>query len=259
MAEITEISWCDHTFNPWEGCVKVSPACDNCYAEARDKRMHSGGNWGKDAARLPHSESYWKQPLKWNRQAETRERVFCGSLCDVMEDRADLQPIRERLYDLIPATPNLDWLLLTKRPQNYKRFLPASWLLNPRPNVWGMTTVESADYIWRIEALMGVEFAVYGLSMEPLLGPVTLPKEFLSLGKRAWCITGGESGRSARQGSPDWYRSLRDQCIEAGVPYHFKQYGEYNADLVRIGKKAAGRTLDGRTWDELPSPVMEHA
>lgn len=245
----TSIEWCSHTFNPWIGCVAVSPACDHCYAEAEAKRR-GWAKWGKDEPRHFTSEQYWKAPLKWNRQAEGRERVFCGSLCDVMEEKSDLQPQRERLYELIDRTPNLDWLLLTKRPQNFRRFLPMQ-----RPNVWGMTTVESAEYLWRINALCKLEFAVYGLSMEPLLGPVTLPDEFLALGKRAWVITGGESGHHARQANPNWYRSLRDQCQGAGVPFFFKQWGEYDAGLVKIGKKAAGRVLDGRTWDELPEAV----
>jgi protein gp37 len=142
-----------------------------------------------------------------------------------MEERPDLTGRRYRLYGLIGDTPNLDWLLLTKRPQNFKRFLPKTWIETPQPNVWGMTTVENSDYLWRIERLLQVDFAVYGLSMEPLLGPVTLPDEFLHLGKRAWVITGGESGHHARQSSPEWFRSLRDQCVEAGVPFLFKQWG----------------------------------
>src|SRR6516165_9707167 len=110
----SSISWTDHTFNPWEGCVNVSPGCDHCYAEALDKRFHCGLHWGKDSPRIHHSETYWHEPELWNRgacRANQRRRVFCGSLCDVMEDRRDLDTDRERLYRLIYSTPCLDWIL----------------------------------------------------------------------------------------------------------------------------------------------------
>jgi protein gp37 len=290
--ENSKIEWTDHTFSPWEGCVKISPACDHCYADTRDKRMHGGSNWGKDASRLMHSDSYWKQPFRWNRQAAAsgeRKRVFCGSLCDVMEDRQDLHEPRRRLCDVIEPTVYLDWLLLTKRPQNYRRFLPQEWIDYPLGNVWGLTTVEREDFLWRLDALMDTRFVVYGVSMEPLLGPVKLPQRFLDLGKRAWCITGGESGHEARPANTAWYRSLRDQCVEAGVPFHFKQHGEWapsataNRNIVNaivgldgkakfwvdaadandanqrgecvvslVGKKSAGRLLDGVEWNQFP-------
>jgi protein gp37 len=171
-----------------------------------------------------------------------------------MERRADLNEPRQRLFRLIEETPNLDWLLLTKRPQEYSKFLPKTWLKEPRPNVWLMTTVEHQDYAWRVDEILKVPAVVHGLSLEPLLGAVMLPEEFLELGSRGWVITGGESGTKPRPSQPDWFRSLRDQCVAACVPFHFKQWGEYGSDLVRIGKKAAGRFLDGREWDELPAP-----
>jgi protein gp37 len=115
-----------------------------------------------------------------------------------------------------------------------------------------MTTVESADYLWRIEALLEAPAVVHGVSMEPLLGPITLPKTFLKLGEQAWVIAGGESGPGARATKIEWLRSLRDTCVSAGVPFHFKQWGEYGADGKKIGKKRAGRILDGREWNELP-------
>ncbi len=171
-----------------------------------------------------------------------------------MERREDLNEPRQRLFRLIEETPNLDWLLLTKRPQEYSKLLPKTWLKDPRPNVWLMTTVEHQDYTWRIDEILKVPAVVHGLSLEPLLGAVMLPEEFLELGSRGWVITGGESGRKPRPSQPDWFRSLRDQCVSAGVPFHFMQWGEYGSDLVKIGKKNAGRVLDGRTWDEFPSP-----
>lgn len=261
MAEDTKIEWTDHTFNPWWGCTKVSPACDNCYAESFAKRVgysETGGGfpiWGKDAGRRFFSDSHWTEPVAWDRKAEKageRRRVFCGSMCDVMEDRGDLDPHRERLYGLIDATPSLDWLLLTKRPQNFRRLLPKAWLDHPRPNVWLMTTVESPGYLWRVRELVNTPAVVHGLSCEPLLAPLDLeyPDEIYPKGPPMccnghecgcigqpveppllhdiqWVITGGESGHGARPAHPDWYRSLRDQCAKRRVPFLFKQWGEW--------------------------------
>lgn len=287
----TGITWTHFTFNPWMGCVKISPACKFCYAEA-DRKMRGQLLWGPDAPRQVTSEAYWKQPLKWDREAREkgiRYRVFCGSLCDVMEDYhgmmscswADqwtMQDVRDcALYPLIEQTPNLDWMLLTKRPENYRRFLPQSWLESPRSNVWGMTTVESQDYIQRAVDLAGVPFAVRGLSCEPLLGPLDLvyPESLFPNGPGRCCdgrdcgcmgqpvdppliwnfdlvICGGESGSQARPMQAEWARSLRDQCREWNRAFHFKQWGEYNEQLVKIGKHNAGRLLDGHLWDQMP-------
>lgn len=254
----SKIEWTDNTFNPWWGCVNISPACDHCYAETfagRHTRTQSD-LWGKDAERSISSDAYWDAPNSWNRRAERTgipERVFCGSMCDVMERRADLNEHRQRLFKLVEETPHLIWMLLTKRPQEFRHFLPRTWIWEPRPNVWLLTTVESQDFMWRCEEIVKVPAVVHGLSMEPLLGPVTLPSEFLKLGSQAWVITGGESGRKPRASQPDWFRSLRDQSVAAGIPFHFKQWGEYGSELIKIGKKKAGRVLDGRTWDGLPN------
>ncbi len=286
MAEISEISWTDATFNPWWGCTKVSPACDNCYAERDSKRYGFGETgsqfpiWGKDSQRRFFGDKHWNQPRKWNAQAEKdgkRLRVFCASMADVMEDRRDLDEWRVKLWKLIEETPNLDWLLLTKRPQNFRRFLPEAWIESPMQNVWGMTTVESPQYLWRVDSLLKTPFSIRGLSCEPIVAPLDLeyPKELFPDGPQMccsghdcgcmgkpcepptiwgldWVIAGGESGPSARPADPNIYRLLRDQCVSWKVPFHFKQWGEFNADQVRVGKKAAGRELDGRTWDEFP-------
>jgi protein gp37 len=239
------IEWTHHTFNPWMGCVEVSPACDHCYARTLVTGRMGLPVWGKDAERRETSLSYWHQPFAWDRAAErdgVRRRVFCGSLCDVMEDRKDLNRIRGDLYKLIESTPHLDWLLLTKRPQNFRRFLPEHWLESPLANVWGMTTVESSEYRWRVAALLETPFAVRGLSVEPLLGPVDLscvpwpqgwrhPDEIsdgidplrFNRAKLDWVIVGGESGPVARPMQAEWALALRDQCVAAGVPFFFKQ------------------------------------
>ncbi len=250
MSETTEISWTDATFNPWAGCTKVSPACDNCYAEKQTK--HRGFvEWGKDAIRRRTSEPYWNQLEKWNRAAQSEarnRRVFIGSWCDIMEENLQLTPIRADLFPRLESLRYIDQLLLTKRPQNFRRFLPPHWLENPLPNVWGMTTVESPEYNWRIDALRDTPFAVRGLSMEPLLAA---PKN-LDLRGIHWVIVGGESQHGARPMQLEWAREIRDICIECQIPFHFKQWGEHNSDLVRIGKKKAGSLLDGREWKEFP-------
>ncbi|HEX9950300.1 MAG TPA: phage Gp37/Gp68 family protein [Rubricoccaceae bacterium] len=205
MAENSNIEWTDHTFNPWRGCDKVSPGCDHCYAETLSKRNPAVlGIWGKDGARPVAAEAYWKQPEKWNRQAEAegvRRRVFCLSLGDVFEYRDDLVEPRLRLFDLIRRTPHLDWLLLSKRPKNIRLLLSAAryqayydchftetegrstlyqWLLeweggNPPANVWLGTSVEDQERAeQRVPALLKVPAAVRFLSCEPLLGPVNL-------------------------------------------------------------------------------------
>lgn len=253
----SKIEWTDHTFNPWWGCVHVSPACDHCYAErfAGRRTRTRDQLWGKDAARMISGDAYWQEPRSWNRRAKgsgVRYRVFCGSMCDVMENRPDLDAPRHRLFSLIAETPCLDWQLVSKRPQNYLKLLPKEWLRYPPHNVWLMTTVESGDYLWRIEALLKTPAVIRGLSLEPLLGPVTLPRDFLRLRRQAWVITGGESGPCARPSKIECFRDLRDTCLAAGVPFFFKQWGEHGADLVKIGKKATGRLLDRREWDEFP-------
>ena len=286
------ISWCDFTFNPWWGCTKVSPACDECYAESGSKR-YGFKIWGHDAPRRFFSDEHWSNPEKWNRVAErecVRRRVFCGSYCDVMEERDDITQHRWRLYALIKRTPWLDWLLLTKRPQNFRRFLPPAWLDNPEPNVWLMTTVELPQYFWRIDTLKATPAVVHGLSIEPLLAAMPTLGEYLD--GIDWAILGGESGRKARPMNPVSVRSIRDQCIAREVAFHFKQWGEWapatprpcgtpgryalapigfegpiikidhyprsftrfgSCVLERVGKKAAGRTLDGREWNEFPA------
>lgn len=240
MGEVTAIEWTDHTFNPWFGCTKVSAACDNCYAEALMDTRWGKVTWGPGQPRVRTSAANWRQPIKWNRKAEgtgTRPRVFCASLADVFD--AEVYPTwRSDLFKLIADTPNLDWLLLTKRPQVAKKWFESS----PLPdNVWLGTTVEDqkmADL--RIPILLSIPAKVRFLSCEPLLGPVDLrcvaPTDSgyinalsSSTGPNLdWIIVGGESGHGARPSHPDWLRTLRDQCAAAGVPFFFKQWGEHH-------------------------------
>lgn len=258
MADQTRIEWCDATFNPWTGCQHVSPACDHCYAEAQAKRApKTFGGWGPHAERRRTSESYWRQPLLWNNRAEKdgrRLRVFCASMADVFDNHPSIQSTwRGALWDLIDATPHLDSLLLTKRPQNAAKMLPHQRVM---PNVWLGTTVENqVEADRRIPELLKVPARVRFLSCEPLLGAVDLTqlrshydgddRPLMRLnaftgrhtcgpaigheeaGGIGWVIAGGESGPHARPSHPDWFRSLRDQCDAAGVPFFFKQWGEW--------------------------------
>jgi protein gp37 len=310
MAENSKIEWCDHTFNPWIGCQAVSPACDHCYAE----KLVNGRMAGNFAERRRTSTSNWALPLRWNRQAERegrRYRVFCASLADVFDNKVPPE-WRADLFYLIQQTPNLDWLLLTKRPQNAWTMMQAAaptafW---PLPNVWLGTTVENqTEADRRIPHLLATPAAVHFLSCEPLLGPVDLMKrawrdchieEYGGAGHELvpmirgidWVIAGGESGPGARPMHPALARSLRDQCAAAGVPFHFKQWGEwlsFDSDddsnwyashpaslplrwwdgaawreatgeppatgdwVARVGKKTAGRLLDGIEHNGMPA------
>lgn len=347
MAEQTAIEWCDATFNPWMGCTRVSPACDDCYAARSTPARTLGVTWGPGEDRLRTSDANWKLPGQWNAKAARegrRVRVFCASLADVFDNEVPVQWRRD-LFDLIETTPNLDWLLLTKRVGNARRLYADAYLDSARPwpsNVWlGATVVNQEEADRDIPKLLDVPARVRFLSIEPMLGAIDL--RHLNDGRETneidalkpwtweqeveawrgtapeweddfedwygtkpeglagpmharidWVICGGESGHNARPMHPDWARSLRDQCAAAGVPFLFKQWGEWGPDwegaetchacgrtkfdainshgecghcgidawdkasqpldtLRRVGKKEAGRVLDGRTHDGFPS------
>lgn len=181
MGEQSKIEWTHHTFNPWWGCFKVSDGCKHCYADTLAKRY--GHNvWGpaKSTSRRMMSDKYWQQPLKWNASAAkrgVRERVFCASMADVFEDHPDVTEARSRLFDLIEQTPNLIWLLLTKRPENIKPMLieAGRGFQDLPPWVWIGTSVENQEQAdARIPHLLEVPAGVRFLSCEPLLGPIDL-------------------------------------------------------------------------------------
>ncbi|KAF1046365.1 MAG: hypothetical protein GAK35_01050 [Herbaspirillum frisingense] len=251
MSENSKIEWTDHTFNPWEGCQKVGPGCDHCYAETRNARFAGGTaiNWGPGAPRRRTSAANWRKPLKWEAQNQEfaaqhgrRQRVFCASLADVF-DNAVPDEWRTDLFALIEQTPNLDWLILTKRIGNVKKMVPPGWL---QPGGWprhvrlGITVVNQAEADRDTPELLRLSCPNF-LSMEPLLEAVDLVRAgalwtdmngnvVRSVGHHRsgvqWVITGGESG--PRPVHPDWLRALRDQCAAAGVPFHFKQWGSHS-------------------------------
>jgi protein gp37 len=264
MSENSKIEWTDHTFNPWWGCAKVSPACDNCYAE-RDSKRFSGDQvlWGVHAARREFGDKHWTDPVKWDAKAKAdgvRRRVFCASMADVFDKNAPLGA-RERLWELIEATPNLDWLLLTKRIGNVPDMIPARWAHALPRNIWlGISVVNQEEADRDVPKLLQVPSAVRFLSMEPLLGPVKLNACWLNAGcgfgndsdpatsaclrcahgdigsnysdncawpshKLDWIIVGGESGPHARPMVLGWAKDIVRQCQAAGVAVHVKQLG----------------------------------
>lgn len=317
MAE-TKIEWADYTFNPWIGCTKVSPACAHCYAERDFDHRYGKVKWGPNGTRVLTSDANWKEPIKWERQAARefglwsrneslpkdpprRKRVFCASLADVFEDwdgemkdhhgntlPVYMQDVRNRLFDLIDDTPNLDWLLLTKRPENIARMwtdykysacasgdCPHEHMdqceTKYRENVWLGCSVESSDYLHRIDSLKaagGLARFLF-LSMEPVVGPMPTLGEYLD--GIDWVIAGGESGPKARPSHVDWFRSIRDQCAFLEVPFLFKQWGEWLpfsqattkeqieavSQTTIAGKQSYYGASIGWGWQELKSTVTE--
>lgn len=284
MAEKTGILWTDSTFNPWIGCAKVSPGCDHCYAEVSTPSRTMRVVWGPQEMRRRTSAGNWNLPRRWNAahaefyaQHGRRRRVFCASLADVFDNRAD-ESWRADLWALVRETPHLDWLILTKRIGNVAAMLPADWGCG-YGNVWlGISVVNQAEADRDIPKLLRLPAAVRWLSMEPLLGPVSLrtldlgddmtldsltgfhavgmviagglaavPNGLLrqlpslpgAVSPVDWVVVGGESGEHARPMDPAWAADLRDQCAALGVPFFYKQRGGRDKDK-------GGCLLDGQ-------------
>lgn len=315
MGKDTKISWAHHTFNPWLGCFEVSPACDNCYARELAHRFFPTQQlWGKDGVRRPASEKSWAEVEKWAVSARRRgvtERVFCESMGDLFEARPDLDRWRSRLWELIERTSDvLIWMLLTKRPENMLSMTPVRWGKGWPKNVWAGVTAENERRLKeRMVYLERVPANVRFLSVEPMLGPMNLTP-YLAYFRAAegavavecphgydacpecdagpihWVICGGESGQKARPSHPDWFRTLRNECVRAGVPFHMKQWGSYVprasvrgkiskkrltmvtasgepgdvtglALMARVGARKAGNVLDGRRWLQFPTSTIK--
>lgn len=264
MAEETNISWADMTFNPWVGCTRVSPACDGCYAahmmETRFGRVKWGGPGAGNGTRERTSIANWRKPIAWNKKAandNTRPLVFCSSLADVFDNTVP-EEWRKDLFDLIRATPNLVWLLLTKRPMNIARLSAKAGGLPPNAAI-GTTVEDQPRANTNIPALIRAKNEVKPLfaflSCEPMLEEIDgrYPKEIWPNGPATccsgyecgcmgkptdppliwgidWVITGGETDQGehkARPTHPDAFRSMRDLCAEYRIPYHHKQNGEW--------------------------------
>lgn len=295
MGKDTSIQWCHHTFNGHRGCVHKSLGCLHCYAEAMAKRNPKIlGVWGANGTRVVASEATWKEPLKWDKEARLageRHRVFSASLADVFEDWVGpmvdargnvlhynsaatwwvpeetlhgpiaMNFVRKRLFSLVESTPNLDWLILTKRPGVAANW----WRKHPIPaNLWQGTSVEDqATANERIPILLKIPATVRFLSMEPLIGPVqvglyraTIPKHRehwpTERNNRFWVIVGGESGGKARPFDIDWARSIRDECEAAGVPFFMKQLG---SNPVENGKPLKLKDHHGGDMGEWPQDL----
>lgn len=246
MAENSKIEWCDHTFNPWIGCAKISTGCEMCYAEASQAKRYKRVVWGPAGTRMRTSDANWRLPLRWNRVAErdgTRPKVFCASLADVFDDWGGslfeygcLDVWRNDLWNLIGDTPNLQWLLLTKRPENVLRFVPESWRGGFPERVGVGVSIENAECLSRLMPLSYIHCRVKFISAEPLLAPIdfapwlrmnsrTCPQVIEDFRRHAWVIVGGESGPDARPCNVAWIESIIEQCAAAGVPCFVKQLG----------------------------------
>lgn len=256
MGENTGIQWANHTFNPWIGCTKVSEACHHCYAESEADHRFGLVKWGPAGHRHKTAAANWRKPIQWDKRAAKlgiRYRVFCASWADVFEDNDELLEWRAELMALIEATPNLDWLLLTKRPEAVATLINAAtsqnhnaWL-RANPHVWVGTSIETQKRLEeRMPHLLELECRKF-LSLEPLLEPVNLTGWAYRFEGALWqpgnysdplsaemvamvdeVIIGGESGQFARGTlHPAWVDNIRKRCQEAGVPFMFKQWGEW--------------------------------
>ena len=230
MSKTTAIAWTDSSWNPWIGCTRRSDACTHCYAESMNKmRKWNGGTWGPGTPRRITAESGWRQPAKWNEAAALGARgkdghhwlVFAGDLCDVLDDEGPLEA-RERMWELFRATPQLTWQILTKRPENFFRFLPTDWGPKGYANVWlGVTAENCLEAHRRIHILRETPARLRFVSFEPLLEE--LPD--LDLKGIQWAIVGGESGGKARPFDLSWARSIHAQCAKSETAFFFKQLG----------------------------------
>jgi len=222
VGENSKIEWTDHTFNPWIGCQKVSPGCDHCYAEAMMDHRYHKVEWGPHGERKRTSAANWRKPLQWAKAARatgTRPRVFCASLADWLDNQVPMEWRRD-LCDVIEATPELDWLLLTKRPENYDKLSP--WPRKPPVNVWlGFTAEDLPNFVRRYKAWIGLKPTVMFVSYEPAIGPLDPLNN--PIPPIDWIICGGESGTGARPMDPQWARDVRDYCAEWSIPFFMKQ------------------------------------
>src|SRR5580765_876592 len=215
MAQLSSIEWTDATWNPVTGCTKISPGCKHCYAERMANRLASMGQPRySNGFQLTLQPDVVDQPLSWKKP----RLIFVNSMSDLFHDEVPLSYLRD-VFQVMAAAHWHVFQVLTKRSERLAKF--AGKLIWPK-NVWMGVSVESEDYTYRIEDLSGIPAAVKFLSVEPLLGPINK----LPLRNMDWVIVGGESGPHARPISPHWVRSIRNDCVSAGVPFFFKQWGD---------------------------------
>lgn len=238
MAQTSSIEWTDATWNPVTGCTKVSPGCKNCYALRMAKRLHAMGQERyRNEFGVTLQYDLLGQPSRWR----TPRRIFVNSMSDLFHENVPFDYIR-RVFDEMHSAHWHVFQILTKRSERLREL--ADELVWPE-NVWMGVSVENSAYVYRIRDLLSVPASVRFLSIEPLIGPL---KRY-PLAGIDWVIVGGESGPRCRSINPDWVRGIRDRCVSQKVPFFFKQWGGTR-------KKNTGRTLDGRTWDEMPTPKV---
>ena len=256
----TRIEWAEVVWNPVSGCTPISEGCQNCYAKRMATRLKGRYGYPEDEPfKVTLHPEKLKEPLKWKKP----RRVFVCSMGDLFHEQVPDEYIA-KVWEVMNNASQHTFLVLTKRPQRMKDFLARlGWYTHDREvnpaeavldeggkytlkNVWlGVTAENQQRADERIPILLQIPAAVRFVSIEPMLGPVVIPEEWPD-----WVICGGETGPGARPIHPDWVRSLRDQCQAAGTPFFFKSWGEWAEH--KVGKKKAGRLLDGRTWDEIP-------
>lgn len=292
MSDRAAIEWTDATWNPVTGCTKVSPGCDNCYAETLAERFRgTAGHYFEQGFDVQLRPDKLDQPLRWRKP----RRVFVNSMSDLFHKDIPDEYVA-RVFAVMASAPRHTFQVLTKRPARMRSLLNASAFQQkvqrlipgvgndpyigkhfhtwPLPNVWIGVSTETQEWAdIRIPQLLDTPAAVRFISAEPLIGPVDIFRSALIDREPGldWVIVGGESGRNARPMHPAWVRTLRDECVSAGIPFHFKQWGEWTPErghrfsdfhqfddnpssfMMRVGKKVAGRVLDGRTWDQQPA------
>ncbi len=235
MSVSSHIEWTDSTWNPITGCTKISPGCKYCYAERMAKRLQAMGQANyRDGFNLALHEDVLEYPLNWKKP----QNIFVNSMSDLFHEHVPVVFVL-KMFDVMKRAYWHRFQILTKRSH---RLLELDGQLIWASNIWMGVSVENANYTYRIDHLRKTSAAVKFLSIEPLLGSVGK----LDLNGIDWVIVGGESGPKARPMQPSWVVGIRDQCLAVNVPFFFKQWGGAN-------KKKAGRMLEGRTWDEMPS------
>ncbi len=237
MALKSSIEWTEATWNPVTGCSKISPGCKNCYAERMAKRLKAIGQPNYlNGFKVAMHEHALGLPLRWKKS----QTIFVNSMSDLFHEDVPFE-YAERVFDVMRRAHWHRFQVLTKRAE---RLLEFNDQIMWAPNVWMGVSVENQDYVSRINCLRKTNAAVKFLSLEPLLGPL----HDLNLRNIDWVIAGGESGPGARPMSPEWAADIRDQCLAQETAFFFKQWGG-------VRKKKAGRTLDGKIWNEMPEII----
>ncbi len=252
MSFESKIEWTNTTWNPVTGCSKVSPGCAFCYAETFAERWRGiPGHHYEQGFDL----KLWPERLELPMQWKEPRLIFVNSMSDLFHKDVPDQFIQS-VFDVMAKAQHHIFQVLTKRSERMmvwsrSRFMFNGGKISRMPeNIWMGVSVENQNYTWRIRQLQRTPAKIRFLSIEPLLGPIKLNASLLK--GIHWVIVGGESGPRARPMNPDWARSIRDVCRDNGIPFFFKQWGAWGPNGLRVGKKVAGRFLDGKTWDEMP-------